>query len=164
MELLVKAGYANDSRVEKGLQWLISIRQQDGGWAFPLRTMGHKLGPETFHAATIQPDRSKPFSHLVTGMVLRAFAAHPDYRRPRAAREAGNLLASRFFKPDKYPDRQAQGFWTSFSYPFWFTDLLSALDSLSLIGLGTSIPRIKEALDWFVARQRRNGLWNCHCA
>ena len=41
----------------------------------------------------IQPDRSKAFSHLITGIVLRAFAAH---RRYRATREAGELLKSLF--------------------------------------------------------------------
>jgi Squalene-hopene cyclase C-terminal domain len=75
MELLIKSGYSEDSRIRTGFEWLISIRQNDGGWAFPLRTVGKKLYGETFKARTVEPDRSKPFSHLVTGIVLRAFAA-----------------------------------------------------------------------------------------
>jgi squalene-hopene cyclase-like protein len=159
MELLIKAGYEDDSRIEKGFRWLLSTRQVDGGWAFPLRTRGYNLGPETFQAGTVQPDKSMPFSHLVTAMVLRAFAAHPRRRSSEEARAAGNLVTSRFFKPDKYPDRRAASFWTSFSYPFWFTDLLSSLDSLSLIGIGMDKPEIREAVDWFKKRQDRNGLW-----
>ena len=31
--LLVNAGYGDDPRLEKGLQWLISNRQDDGGWS-----------------------------------------------------------------------------------------------------------------------------------
>jgi hypothetical protein len=38
MELLIKAGYADDPRVAKGFAWLLSARQDDGGWAVPLRT------------------------------------------------------------------------------------------------------------------------------
>ncbi|WP_337862283.1 hypothetical protein [Nitrososphaera sp.] len=174
MELLIKAGYAGDPRIKRGFSWLLSIRQADGGWVIPLRTGVGKRGrskfdPGVLRGEPIRPDVSKPFSHLVTGVVLRAFAAHPDYRKAAQARAAGRLLASRFFEADKYPDRRAPGFWTSFSYPFWFTDLLSSLDSLSLMGFGidddnddddSSISgKIRAALDWFVARQQPTGLW-----
>ena len=159
MELLVKAGYSDDPRIAKGFRWLLSERQNDGGWAFPLRTRGKNLGLSAFRAPTIEPDKSRPFSHLVTGIVLRAFAAHPLYRRSEEARLAGRLLASRFFKRDPYPDRGSPGFWTSFSFPFWFTDLLSALDSVSLLGLGREDPRVKMGLDWFADRQRKDGGW-----
>lgn len=83
----------------------------------------------------------------------------PQYRRSSEAHTAGELLASRFFAADTYPDRRAPSFWTTFSYPFWFTDLLSALDSLALLGFTSDDARIKQALDWFVARQGANGLW-----
>jgi hypothetical protein len=108
---------------------------------------------------TFEPDSSKPFSHLVTGVVLRAFAAHEKYRRSTDARVAGKLLASRFFKKDLYPDRQAADFWVKFSYPFWFTDLLSSLDSLSLIGFKRDDPHIRKVLEWFTSKQGRNGAW-----
>jgi hypothetical protein len=32
LELLIKSGYTKDSRVEKGLEWLLPMRQADGGW------------------------------------------------------------------------------------------------------------------------------------
>lgn len=159
MELLIKAGFYGDNRIARGFKWLLSTRQFDGGWAFPLRTMGKKLSPDTFRATTIPPDRSKPFSHLVTGVVLRAFAAHPAYRKSEEARLAGRLLASRFFERDKYPDRSSPSFWTSFSYPFWFTDLLSALDSLSQLGFEQDDPQVTKGLEWFAFRQKRDGGW-----
>ena len=81
MELLIKAGYSTDVRTEKGFQWLLSIRQKDGGWAIPLRAVGKKFDLETMQSELIQPDKTKPFSHLVTGIVLRAFTAHPEYRK-----------------------------------------------------------------------------------
>jgi Squalene-hopene cyclase C-terminal domain len=159
MELLIKAGFSDDPRIAKGFRWLLSMRQLDGGWAFPLRTMGKKLGPEIFRAPTIYPDKSRPFSHLVTGVVLRAFAAHPAYRQAQEARLAGRLLASRFFEQDGYPDRHSPTFWTSFSYPFWFTDLLSALDSLSQLGFEEEDPQVGKGLEWFASRQRKDGGW-----
>jgi hypothetical protein len=35
LELLVKAGYAPDVRVDRGFAWLREARQEDGGWAIP---------------------------------------------------------------------------------------------------------------------------------
>ena len=162
MELLIKSGYQSDMRVEKGFRWLLSIRQNDGGWAIPSRTKNVKINDFLFQAETMQPDRTKPFSHLVTGVVLRAFAAHPKYRQMDEAKAVGKLLASRFFKKDDYPDRGSVAFWTKFSFPFWFTDILSSLDSLSLLGFKMQEPQIKKATDWLINAQQENGLWNVH--
>ncbi|MFB0562346.1 MAG: hypothetical protein ACETWM_14170 [Candidatus Lokiarchaeia archaeon] len=160
MELLIKAGYGNDPRIEKGFWWLLSIRQNDGGWAIPLRTAGAKLDAEALHGETIKPDLSKPFSYMVTGVVLRAFASHEKYWRTKEAIAVGKLLMSRFFKSDNYPDRGDPSYWTKFTFPFWFTDLLSSLDSLSLLGFTREEPQIKGALEWFINRQKENGLWD----
>jgi hypothetical protein len=90
-------------------------------------------------------------------MALRAFAAHPRYRRSSAARTAARLLKSRFFQPDKYPDRRAPGYWTKFSFPFQFTDLLTSLDSLGKLGFPASDPDVGAAVAWFRGRQSRDG-------
>ena len=159
MELLIKAGYGADARIERGFQWLLSMRQEDGGWAIPLRTVGVNFGTGVLQTSTIQPNRAKAFSHLVTGIVLRAFAAHTKHRNAKEAKKAGELLMSRFFKRDVYPDRQNVEYWFKFSFPFWQTDLLSSLDSLSLIGLNAENPQIKKALRWFANEQQSNGDW-----
>ena len=96
---------------------------------------------------------------MVTGVVLRAFAAHPKYRGSKEARQAGRLLHSNLFKRDNYPDRAAPEYWLRFSFPFWFTDLISALDSLSLLGFSKTEPNIEKALTWFIENQQENGLW-----
>ncbi|WXG39589.1 MAG: hypothetical protein WED07_01935 [Candidatus Freyarchaeum deiterrae] len=159
MELLTKAGYNNDPHVDKGFKWLLSIRQNDGGWAIPLRTVGAKLDIIALDNDTIKPDSSKPFSHLVTGVVLRGFAAHEKYRKSKEAKAAGELLTSHLFKSDNYPDRGDPSYWIKFAFPFWFTDLLSALDSLSLLGFTKDIPQIGKALKWLIDSQKENGLW-----
>ena len=159
MELLIKAGYGADSRIEEGFQWLLSIRQNDGGWAVPLRTAAIKFNTGILKVDALKPNTLKPFSHLVTGVVLRAFASHEKYRTTEAAKTAGELLASRFFEKDTYPDRQSADFWLKFSYPFWFTDLLSSLDSLSRVGFTVDNPQIAKALEWFTTRQQENGAW-----
>ena len=66
------------------------------------------------------------------------------------------------FKKDAYPDRGTVVFWTEFSFPFWFTDILSSLDSLSFLGFKMQEPQIKKAIDWLIKAQQENGLWNVH--
>jgi hypothetical protein len=160
MELLIKSGYANDERVGRGFDWLLAIRQDDRGWTIPFRTHKLKYTPQNVMGETLLPARDKPFSHLATGVVLRAFAAHPEQRHSTAARHAGELLASRFFQRDAYPDRQAVSYWTAFRFPFWFTNLLSSLDALTQIGFGVEHPAIRQGLDWFVEQQNQNGGWS----
>ncbi|MCL5985430.1 MAG: hypothetical protein M1371_02560 [Actinobacteria bacterium] len=159
MELLIKAGYKDDPRIINGFTWLLNIRQKDGGWAIPLRTVGVKFNNDLMATNTVQPDLTKPSSHLVTGVVLRAFAAHEDYKKTDDAIRAGELLTSRFFKKDAYPDRQTVEYWTRVSFPFWFTDIVSALDSLSLMGFTMKNIFIKDALGKLKNMQRDDGLF-----
>ncbi|MHA2352024.1 MAG: prenyltransferase/squalene oxidase repeat-containing protein [Candidatus Thorarchaeota archaeon] len=159
MELLIKAGYHNDKRIALGLDWLLSIRQDDGGWVIPFRTANLRIKDVISRPDPIQPDRSRPFSHMATGVVLRAFAEHPKYSKMPEVLKAAELQATRIFKADNYTDRKAPEFWTRFSFPFWFTDILSTLDSLSKLGLSTDNPQIREAVDWFVEHQKKDGLW-----
>jgi hypothetical protein len=163
MSLLIQAGYADDPRMEKGFQWLLAMRQDDGGWSIPMIT--HKLDRATQYRLTsqyaepVQPDRTKPFSHNWTGMVLRAFAVHPEYRRSEAARAAARLLVSRFFQPDRYTSMKAAGYWLRFDYPYWWNSLVAALDSVTLIGLVREDEQVSKAADWLTAHQEPDGLW-----
>ena len=109
--------------------------------------------------APLDPDRTKPTSHLVTGIVLRAFAAHPVWRRCPEAIQAGQLLATRIFRPDAYPDHGARAYWTKLAYPFRWTDVVSTLDALSLLGIGCADRDVAEAVDWLVSQQRSDGTW-----
>jgi hypothetical protein len=162
LALLIKAGYENDSRVEKGFDWLLSIRQDDGGWAIPILT--HTYDKATFYNLTskyaepLEPDRTKPFSHNWTDMVLRAFAVHPKYRRCKEALKAADLLKSCFFQPDAYSSYQDSSYWVRFR--FWWPNLVTALDSLSLMSYSKDDLSIKKALNWLVENQLPNGLWN----
>jgi hypothetical protein len=162
LKLLINAGYEEDPRVEKGMRWLLDMRQDDGGWIVPLAA--HSIDRETMirltseYAEPIGPDRSMPFSHNWTNMVLQAFAAHSVYRNSPEAVAAGNLLKLRFFQPDVYKSYQDPGYWVRFVQ--WWPNLLMALDSLSLMGFPKDDLDIAGGLDWFVANQQDDGLWN----
>ena len=162
LSLLIRAGYEDDPRVERGMKWLLDMRQDDGGWTVLILT--HKLNRDTVHRITskyaepVEPDRTKPFSHNWTNMVLQSFATHPRYRESEAARTAGILMKSRFFKPDVYSSYKAASYWVRFAY--WWPNLLTALNSLWLMGFSKEDPDIGKALEWFIEHQQEDGLWN----
>jgi hypothetical protein len=160
MEVLIEAGYAQHPSIRGAFRWLLDTRQQDGGWAIPVRTRELRLvrqWDEISSGPVIEGDPSKPFSHMVTGMVLRAFAAHPRYRTSREALHAAKLFKSRLFKPDRYSDRKGKEYWTKFTYPFQFTDLLTSIDALGKLGFSPDDPEIVPAIDWFRQRQKPDG-------
>jgi len=159
-ELLIKAGFSDDHRIQKILDWLLSMRQNDGGWAIAMRTNSAKYLDVVNNPIAFEPNREKPFSHMVTGIVLRAFAAHSEYSNNEEVKVAGDLLASRFFKPDKYADRRKVEYWKKVSFPFWWTDIISSLDSLSYLGFTTSHPQIRLALETLIDTQSENGMWD----
>jgi hypothetical protein len=109
------------------------------------------------YAEPLEPNRSKPFSHNWTDMVLRTFAVHPKYRRCKEALKAAGLLKSRFFQPDGYSSYHDACYWVRFC--FWWPNLVTTLDSLSLMGYARDDSDIKKALNWLVENQLPNGLW-----
>jgi hypothetical protein len=141
---LCRAGFEGEPRVEKGFQHLLERRQDDGGWAW--------RGVRTDSAA-------RPSSHLITGMVLRAFAAATQRRTSREARRAAELLATRFLQPDRYEDRKAPSFWEILTEPRFYTDVLDALDTITAIGLGKENSGVRTAEAYLRSRQASDGLW-----
>jgi hypothetical protein len=126
----------------------------------PAQQMPAALKTSQFwHASPLEPDRIKPHSHLLTGMVLRAFAARPQYRRTDEVTRASKFLCARFFKPEKNNDRRAASYWLKFQFPFWWPNLPTALDILSWLGFTSNDLSISEGLNWFFQNQARDGLW-----
>jgi hypothetical protein len=163
LELLVKAGYDNDARVTKAFSWLDSVRQDDGGWALAFRTQGRNLDAIYDRDKLLALDPTKPFSHLVTGVVLRAYAAHPIHKTSDSAKQATALLVSRLFEKDVYPDRDRTDDWIRFSFPFWQTDILSALTIVGIIDPHLADnPKVLQAKQWFIDHQQPDGLFAGH--
>jgi hypothetical protein len=160
LELLIKAGFGDHPRVKLGLDWLLSMRQDDGGWIVPTQTIPSKeRTPVYWQSEPLPPVREKPHAHLATGMVLRAFAAHPDYHNRPEVIAAGEALKTRILRPDKYNDRKAKSYWLKFQFPFWWSTLVTSLDSLARLGFDCQDADIFRGLDWFINNQENDGLW-----
>lgn len=169
MYLLIKAGYAEDQRIEKGFQWLLNMRQEDGGWVIgspgimSLDDLSRdEINDLTYskHRETLRDfDSSRPFSAAGTGMVLRAFSVHLEYKNSDEARVAATLLKSKIFKKDNWSSYEHPDNWLRFQFPFWWTNLVSALDTLSLLGVSRDDEIVKKGLEWLVDHQQDDGLW-----
>ena len=153
-EFLIKAGYTG-TRIDRSLDWLLGMRQDDGGWAIPLRTRNRELEALN-EKETIEPDKNKTFSHLVTGIVLRPFSLMAAYRGK--VKDAGMLLADRVFTRDKYADRVGVEYWTKFTFPYHWTDILSTIDMLTLLGI-CNHPKISEIMRWFEKHKKEDGTY-----
>jgi hypothetical protein len=44
-ELLIRAKYEGSAQVENSMRWLLAMRQDDGGWAIPTRTLACPRAP-----------------------------------------------------------------------------------------------------------------------
>lgn len=166
MSLLIKAGYENDPRITKGFEWLLSMRQNDGGWVIGSPGGFGQYSEEEYKKLTTHNvetrrdfDKTIPFTHSGTGMVIRAFAVHSKYRKSKEAKTAAMLLKSQFFKKDNSSSYRAADHWVNFKYPFFWTDLVSALDSISLIGIPKEDSDVQTALTWLIGNQQESGLW-----
>ena len=160
LTLLVKAGYSHDPRSLRGLEWLLSVRQNDGGWLIPVQAVPAKQKTNQLWHGNARPrDPVRPSSHPATDMVLRAFAAHPDFRSHPDVLAAARLLKSRLFQADKYNDRKGAQYWLKFQFPFWWHSLVATLDSLSWLGFDRYDNDIARSLLWFTENQAENGLW-----
>lgn len=165
LEILCKYGLDQDAKIQKGFRWILNNRQNDGGWAIPCRTISRDQVARRYNHPSgnkkkpFKPNKSKPFCHLITGIVLRALAESPTWRESRECRKAGELVLSRFFQEDEYEDRRSASNWEELTYPFWTTNVLSSLDSLSKIDFSAEHPGIAEALDWLLSRQNSLGFW-----
>jgi prenyltransferase beta subunit len=153
LETLCRFGLDKDVRVQKGFRWMMQKRQKDGGWSVPAPAVQKK------NLKNQSPLQSKSYSHLVTGMVLRAFAESPTWKERKEAWKTGDLLLAHLFKENPSSNKVVPSFGEEIGYPFWNTDILSSLDSLSKIGFCGQEENIQRAIHWLIKRQNTHGFW-----
>jgi hypothetical protein len=164
LEILCRFGLEKERRVQKGFRWLLDNRQKDGGWtlchqrALPGDDAGRLARPH-HRGQPLKPRKSQPFSHHVTGMVLRAFAGSSTWRASKEARQAGEKLLSCFFRDEVCEDKTFPSDWENIRYPFWNTDILGSLDALSQVGFSAQNETIQRGLEWLSKKQNGQGFW-----
>ncbi|MGB7294955.1 MAG: prenyltransferase/squalene oxidase repeat-containing protein [Candidatus Aminicenantales bacterium] len=167
LEMLCRYGLDKDRRVQKGFRWILANRQKDGGWALYLQPSSRPVAQSSARSRSnprgqpFKPRRTQPFSHHVTGIILRALAESPTWKNSKEARQAGEKLLSCFFCDEVFEDRTFPSDWEKICYPFWNIDILGCLDSLSKVGFGSDDETIQKGLEWLQRTQNSQGFWEC---
>jgi len=151
---LIRFGYLNDPRVQKGIGWLTRyMRFNDGSEADP------QVPPyDRFEACW-----GKHTCHMGVVKALKAFGAIPETKRTKAVNDMINgavefMLIHHIHKRSHNLSRTSKPGWLKFGFPLMYqTDVLEILDILSALDIRDS--RMGEALDLVVSRQDDMGRW-----
>jgi len=121
---------------------LLRKQQADGSWRYPSRRK-HGLPNENYDL-------------LETYRALRILIEKYGFsnEHPAIQGAAGYLFS---FQTEEGDIRGIFG--SEFQFPFWWPNLLTALDSFSLMGYTRGDEDMQKGLQWFVANQGEDGLW-----
>jgi hypothetical protein len=163
LEMLVRAAYHDEPQIHKCFDWFIDHQMDDGGWVLPLQVEKIKINESEniMRKNTMKwPEKTTISAHSVAGIVIRPFGQHPVYSHHPAALKAAEFLIKRFFKPDQYSSRQSAFYWTKYTFPYWWADLISVLDAMSLMNVSPNTHGLSHALNYYKQHQNPDGTWN----
>jgi squalene-hopene/tetraprenyl-beta-curcumene cyclase len=139
--------------VERGLRWLLSMQNRDGGWAAFDRDINRQLltkVPFADHNAMLDPSCAD-----ITGRVLEALG-HYGFRAGRP--EVDRALA--FLRRTQEPAGCWLGRWgVNYIYGTW-----QVLEGLARVGFDFNDPMVRRAVDWLKSVQQPGGAWGETCA
>jgi hypothetical protein len=147
---LIRIGYKGDPRVQKALNWLVKIQNQDGGWQCPYLPV-HANDKHSCFMGTICP--------------MEAFSEIPKQEQTRGMkqtveRSAEFLLMHRLFKADHHNFKVIKQTWLTPSFPwFWGYNVLRGLDVLTRLGY-VNDERLADAAQLLLKKRRKDGTWN----
>jgi squalene-hopene/tetraprenyl-beta-curcumene cyclase len=139
--------------VGRGLRWLVSMQNRDGGWAAFDRDIDRQLltrVPFADHNAMLDPSCAD-----ITGRVLEALG-HYGFRvgHPQVDRALG------FLRRTQEPAGCWLGRWgVNYIYGTW-----QVLEGLARVGFDRDDPMVRRAVDWLKAVQQPGGAWGETCA
>jgi len=150
---LIRLGYLDDPRVQRGIDWITTYQRFDDGaseapkgWPYGRRSC---WGRHSCHMGVVK--------------ALKAPAEIPtDKRNDDVKRTIENgveyLLKHHIYKRSHDLTRVSKTEWLRFGFPLmWNTDALEILGILT--GLGYRDSRMEEALDLVVSKQDDQGRW-----
>jgi hypothetical protein len=155
---LAAVGYASDPRVEKGYEWLLAQRLDDGAWP-----MGEAAGQRGYIAGYRRLPGSPGCRTNTTG-ALAALALHPQLAGADAARSALDLLLQRETRDEstigwevgRLVGVEAPAGFVTFYARF---DLAFILELATRCGASPSDPRVTSLVEFLLERRSENGLW-----
>jgi hypothetical protein len=151
---LIRLGFLDDPRVQRGIEWIVKYQRFDDGEAWP-----PKIWP--YEKATYCFGKHSCFMGVVKA--LKALAEIPPDKRSAAAvdtlnRGAEYLLKHHIFKKSHNLTRVSKPGWVRLGFPLMYqTDVLEILGILTQLGYRDG--RMQEAVDLVVSKQNELGRW-----
>jgi hypothetical protein len=151
---LIRLGYPNDTRVQRGIDWIVKYQRFDDGV---------KEGPRGWPYDKEVMCFGRHVCHMGVVKAMKAFAEIPANKRTADVRKtiengAEYLLQHHIFKRSHNLYRSSKPGWRHFGFPLMYqTDALEILGILS--GLGYKDKRMQEAIDLVVSKQNEQGRW-----
>lgn len=151
---LIRFGYLDDPRVQKGIQWITKYQRfDDGEQNLP------KDWPYKAHKACF----SKHSCHMGVVKTLKALAEIPGNKRTPNVKNTINqaveyLLIHHIYKRSHDLSKKSKPGWLRLGFPLMYqTDILEILDILTRLGVKDE--RMQDAMDIVVSKQDDQGRW-----
>ncbi|UCF12897.1 MAG: hypothetical protein JSW06_01235 [Thermoplasmatales archaeon] len=151
---LIRFGYLNDPRVQKGIQWITKYQRfDDGEQKLP------KDWPYRAHKACF----SKHSCHMGVVKTLKTLAEIPKNKRNPNVKNTINqaveyLLMHHIYKRSHDLTKKSKPGWLRLGFPLMYqTDILEILGILTR--LGVSDERMQDAIDIVISKQDEQGRW-----
>jgi hypothetical protein len=151
---LIRLGYLDDVRVQRGIDWIAAYQRFDDGVA-----KAAKGWPYDKHRSCW----GKHSCHMGVVKALKALAEIPKDKRSQSVkgtieRGAEYMLKHHVHKRSHDLTRVSKPEWLHFGFPLmWNTDALEILGILTRLGIRDS--RMREAVDLVVSKQDESGRW-----
>jgi hypothetical protein len=151
---LIRLGFLEDPRVQRGIEWIVKYQRFDDGEAWP-----PKIWP--YEKATFCFGKHSCFMGVVKA--LKALVEIPADKRSVAAvdtlnRGAEYLLKHHIYKKSHDLTRVSKPGWLMLGFPLMYqTDVLEILGILTQLGCRDG--RMREAVDLVVSKQDELGRW-----
>ncbi|MGE7183789.1 squalene--hopene cyclase [Peribacillus sp. NPDC006672] len=138
---------------DRGISWLISMQNNDGGWAAFEKNVNKKI----LNLLPIQGGKdllTDPSTVDLTGRTLEFFGnyTHLDFHHPMVKRGIRWLLKN------QESDGSWVGRWGVYIYGTW-----AAVTGMVAVGISPNHPAIQKAVNWLKAIQNQDGGWGESC-
>jgi hypothetical protein len=152
---LIRLGYLNDPRIQKGIEWITNYQRFDDriatvptGWPYDRL----KTGCFSRHSC-----------HMGAAKALKALAEIPEKKRKNAVKKtiekgAEYFLIHHVFRSSHHLYKIPKPGWLRYGFPLMYqTDALEILGFLTKLGYHDE--RMQEAIDILISKQNTQGRW-----
>jgi len=151
---LIRFGYLGDSRVQRGIDWIVRYQRFDDGIEEAPKGWPYDKREKCF---------GKHSCHMGVVKALKALSEIPSDKRTKnvrgsVAKGAEYLLVHHIYKRSHNLSQLSKPSWLRFGFPLmWQTDVLEILGILTKLGIKDK--RMQEAIGLVISKQDDQGKW-----